>query len=992
MRRCLRLWKNAHPLNLARSSEELVDYTKYKRHFVPRINYKQRVELGDSLPKLSPYESYMKAMNETFPTIEKSIEEDILTHYKDHLTPQEQFELEMAWKRRQQVTDETARKPREYISQPEEPQPDNIEMLEKGMFLKAEELANLTMRDVGRYVEIPEVAARVVFRNGLCGRYMLDDFRNHRLFAFMIREETVKIIDGLKMNQNVQGSQYHESARKHNAQFLSTLVGLQPYEQLSKLIENDLSTYFLLMNRTSNLLNELISEKKDPEIDMLFRNSPDLFDVATNLIVWKYPVPEVFNYIFKADTLDFATMSLETLSGLLNAGRGQIKEILDSFVAFCRKNLTVEDMKGQVSMYKIREHIGKSIELRFGTSSVTIDMTGFKKWEDYHPRPEVLNSAFPKYSGFNGTTVLTGPSGTGKSNVLTVVALWAIAEGSWVVIKVPRASDITRNPSTMIWHTSGLYLQPEVAFDILADFESANKDKLEHIPVKSEFYGKYNVAGLHDIKDKEYVPLPAQHKWLEHLQVFSDDWRKFYDEESLLEMEHRVTEGNLPPRHSRIDYEIGVISEMPIPPDIEKQIASNADDDAEQLKRTNTTPPPDNQSESEEEDLLKSKPMKRLLAKMEKGLELSDEEGEAAAAEEEEDKEERDEEQGDEFSDVEPEELVLANSAAKKYPRKIKNPKSGEETLIYRDKMREIFPQDLALREKEEIEEEDFQNMPSSSDSDAEESAKTEETKGNNGDNASETQAKTASPATKEAKSAGKSKGKLVASAKSSSSESSSDSDSDSPQREADLDMYKFADFDAEEDPLATVATRMTTHLPAPKTLQDIVTFGLRNHVYSTNAICEVLEQLQHMDNFNSLVLVDEFSDFFKPTMQPSAKYANYKEMGSCIPSSDLALGRAFMRLDGHRFKNGAKVVASSEFKDPKKTFDFKKVDVLPHYMMNVEPMTLNDFRMMCVFYKSSGFLSAMFSEQDIQVAYMHSQGNWRCAHQILRSYVPIHF
>jgi hypothetical protein len=564
MRRCLRLWKNAHPLNLARSSEDFVDSTKYKRHFVPRISYKQRVELGDSLPKLSPYESYLKAMNETFPTIEKSIEEEILTHYKDHLTPKEQFELEMAWKRRQQVTDETARKPREYISQPEPPQPDNIEMLEKGMFLKAEELANLTMRDVGRYIEIPEVAARVVFRNGLCGRYMTDDFRNHRLFAFMIREETVKIIDGLKMNQNVQGSQYHESARKHNAQFLSTLVGLQPYEQLSKLIENDLSTYFLLMNRTSNLLNELISEKKDPEIDMLFRNSPDLFDVATNLIVWKYPVPEVFNYIFKADTLDFATMSLETLSGLLNAGRGQIKEILDSFVAFCRKNLTVEDMKGQVSMYKIREYIGKSIELRFGTSSVTIDMTGFKKWEDYHPRPEVLNSAFPKYSGFNGTTVLTGPSGTGKSNVLTVVALWAIAEGSWVVIKVPRASDITRNPSTMIWHSSGLYLQPEVAFDILADFESANKDKLEHIPVKSEFYGKYNVAGLHDVKDKEYVPLPAQHKWLEHLQVFSDDWRKFYDEESLLEMEHRVQEGNLPPRHSRMDYEIGVISEMPM--------------------------------------------------------------------------------------------------------------------------------------------------------------------------------------------------------------------------------------------------------------------------------------------------------------------------------------------------------------------------------------------------------------------------------------------
>ena len=220
MRRCLRLWKNAHPLNLARSSDMQVKASGLKRHFVPRINYKQRVELGDSLPKLSPYESYLKAMNETFPTIEKSIERDILTHYKDHLTPKEQFELEMAWKRRQQVTDETARKPREYIAPPEEPQPDNIEMIEKELYLSAEELVNMSMKDVGRYVEIPEAAARVLFRNGLCGRYMTDDFRHHRLFAFMIREETVKIVDGLKMSQNIGGSVYHEAARKANSDIL----------------------------------------------------------------------------------------------------------------------------------------------------------------------------------------------------------------------------------------------------------------------------------------------------------------------------------------------------------------------------------------------------------------------------------------------------------------------------------------------------------------------------------------------------------------------------------------------------------------------------------------------------------------------------------------------------------------------------------------------------------------------------------------------------
>ena len=977
MRRCLRLWKNAHPLNLARSSDMQVKASGMKRHFVPRINYKQRVELGDSLPKLSPYESYLKAMNETFPTIEKSIEQDILTHYKDHLTPKEQFELEMAWKRRQQVTDETARKPREYIAPPEEPQPDNIEMIEKELYLSAEELVNMSMKDVGRYVEIPEAAARVLFRNGLCGRYMTDDFRHHRLFAFMIREETVKIVDGLKRSQNIGGSVYHEAARKANSDILPSLTGLPAHEQLGKLLENDLSTYFLLMNRTSNLLNELILERKDPQIDTLFRNSPDLFDVACNLIVWKYQVPQLFDYIFPGQGLDLSKTSLETLSGLLNAGKGQIKEVLASFVDFCRKNLTEEDMKGQVSMYKVREYIAKSIELRFGTSSVTLDMAGFKKWEDYHPRPAVLDSAFPKYSAFRSTTILTGPSGRGKSNILNAVALWALAEGSWVVLKVPRACDITSNPSTLVWHHSGLYLQPEVAFDLLADFESANKDKLSAIPVKAELYGKFNVAGLHDVKDKEYVPLPAQHKWLEHLQVFSDDWRRHYDEELILDMEHKVQECNLPPRHTRMDYEIGVLTEMPVPPDIDKQASypEGSDSDSEDTLNTpENRSPVEEETESDEEKPSEKQAMKHLAKKL--GFTEDDTEEDGEAGSEEEDKEEAQGDTGEDvdgLSDVEPEQLVQVNSAAKRYPRKIKNPKSGEETLIYRDKMKEIFPQDLTLTEKEELDEAQFRTEESSSDSDA-------EAKGKGKAKASED--------SKEKKAeAGSSKP-----VSSSSSESSSDSDIDTPELEADPDMYKFADYAAEDDPIAPVATRMSAHLPAPKTLEDIVMFGLRNHTYCTNAICEVLEQLQNVDNFNTLVLVDDFSEFFKPSKQPSIRYANYKEMGSCIPPSDLALGRAFMRLDGHRFKNGAKVVASTEFRNPKKTFDFRKVDVLPHYLMQVEPMTLNDFRMMCVFYKSSGALAPMFSESDIQVTYMHSQGNWRCAHQLLRNYAPIHF
>ena len=982
MRRCLRLWQNAHPLNLSRHPESRVVAGKYKRHFVPRLDYKQRVELGDTLPKLNPYQSFLKAMNETFPAIEKSVEGEILEHYKEHLTPAEQFELEMAWKRRLQVTEETSRKPREYIAPPEPPQPDKIRAIEKVLFLESEEFTDVTMKEVGRYVEIPEPAARVLFKNGLCGRYMTDDFKHHRMFAFMIREETVKLIDSLKMNQTVGGLAHHEAARKENPDFPGALVGLSSHEQLQKLLETDLSTYFLLLNRTATFLNEMLLERGDPELDLVFRNSPDLFEVATNLIVWKYPVQEIYGYVFKDQALDFTKVTLSDLSGILNNGRPQICELLGSFLDFCKRNFTPEDMKVQVSMHKIREYLSKTIELRFGSSSITLDMTGFKQWEDYHPRPELLNKHFPKFSGFNGTTVLSSPSGTGKSNILNAVALWAFTEGNWVVFKVPRATDITRNPSLLVWHPSGLYLQPEVAFDLLADFESCNLDKLADIPVKLDVYGKYNVAGLHDIKDKDYIPLPAQHKWLDNLQVFSDDWRKHYNDDILSEMDRRVKETNLSPRHTRLEYEIGILTEIPVPPDVEKQIDAEVNDDKEYLEREKGEREPEKVEEN-----LKEESFKEIQEALGSDVEIPEpDESEKGAvedipmtAQQEDDSQKAPPE--DQFSDIEAEELVQANDAAKRYPRKIKNPKSGAETLIFKEKWRDVTPQDLSLHEPEVIDEAAFQDSSDESDLDELLGLKSK------GDQ------KTAQEAEKEGKEDGKKTQKsAVASSSSSSSDSENEDDNGEEKLEADPERFKFADIGAEEDQTAPIATRMAKHLPAPKTLKDIVTFGLTNHAYCTNAICEVLEQLQHMDNYNALILVDEFSEFFKPSAQPSIKYANYKETNSCIPPFDLALGRAFMRLDGHRLKNGTKIVASTEYRNPKKTFDFKKVDILPHYLMKVEPMTLNDFRMMCVFYKSNGFLSEMFSEQDIQIAFMHSQGNWRRAHEILRNYIPIHF
>ena len=52
-------------------------------------------------------------------------------------------------------------------------------------------------------------------------------------------------------------------------------------------------------------------------------------------------------------------------------------------------------------------------------------------------------------------------------------------------------------------------------------------------------------------------------------------------------------------------------------------------------------------------------------------------------------------------------------------------------------------------------------------------------------------------------------------------------------------------------------ATRISDYLKSPKTVMEIIDFALENHIYCTNAICEILLQLYHTEDFKVLVLVD---------------------------------------------------------------------------------------------------------------------------------------
>jgi len=137
---------------------------------------------------------------------------------------------------------------------------------------------------------------------------------------------------------------------------------------------------------------------------------------------------------------------------------------------------------------------------------------------------------------------------------------------------------------------------------------------------------------------------------------------------------------------------------------------------------------------------------------------------------------------------------------------------------------------------------------------------------------------------------------------------------------------------------------RLKQRLPEPKTLLDIVEHGLKEEMFSINVIYEVLEQVYNLDSHKVLAVVDNYNYFFLPTCYPSFRYANEKKHESLIPAHHLALSRAFMKFDGHKIKNGIKLVAPSLKKLYKHSFDPSQINMGKGYTIKLDGLPLDDF------------------------------------------------
>ena len=172
----------------------------------------------------------------------------------------------------------------------------------------------------------------------------------------------------------------------------------------------------------------------------------------------------------------------------------------------------------------------------------------------------------------------------------------------------------------------------------------------------------------------------------------------------------------------------------------------------------------------------------------------------------------------------------------------------------------------------------------------------------------------------------------------------------------------------------------MSSHLPTPKSLLQIVNFGIDNPIYSTNAIYELLEQLYEIESHNVLICVDQYNLLFRPSTYPSYRYENDRDLKGRIPPYHMALCRAFLNFDGHKIKNGFKLVASGiptmlhrhEF-TPEHIF-FPK-----GYQCEMKGLLLDDYRKMLTYYHHV----KIWRPSDVEDHFSHewlwtqTQGNW---------------
>lgn len=116
----------------------------------------------------------------------------------------------------------------------------------------------------------------------------------------------------------------------------------------------------------------------------------------------------------------------------------------------------------------------------------------------------------------------------------------------------------------------------------------------------------------------------------------------------------------------------------------------------------------------------------------------------------------------------------------------------------------------------------------------------------------------------------------------------------------------------------------------------------------------------------------------YRPSGVPGYEYVSWKKLKGKIPPYHMALMRMFMKLDGHKIKNGYKIVASSHQSLYKHVFTPDKINFPAYgFCHQMTGMELDTLRQFCQYYQAQRWPFRDKSETSVQVLFLENQGNW---------------
>jgi len=164
------------------------------------------------------------------------------------------------------------------------------------------------------------------------------------------------------------------------------------------------------------------------------------------------------------------------------------------------------------------------------------------------------------------------------------------------------------------------------------------------------------------------------------------------------------------------------------------------------------------------------------------------------------------------------------------------------------------------------------------------------------------------------------------------------------------------------------------SQLQNPQSLSELCEFGINTLPFATQVVAELINQLKVQDQFPVLFAVDEFNEFFVVSEYVSARYDNTLFNGY-IPSYHLSLPRMLCRWDGHEFKRGVKLYATTWAKRNRRQFDPKILGIKEEEIKQIRNFTKAEFTHFLAYQNLTG-TSHRFPRSKLDYFYMLTQGN----------------